>query len=105
MGELHRDDAIGLEQKLHAGNEIIDIRHVRQNVITEQQIRSAKLLANLSGSSPSEEAANRPNTTGDGGLGHVVRRLDAENRNAASNEMLQQVPVVAGNFHHAATGA
>ena len=36
--ELDGDHAGGLEQDLHPGNEVVEIRHVSQDVVGEQQI-------------------------------------------------------------------
>ncbi len=36
--ELHRDDAAGLEQDLHAGDEVVEVGHVGEHVVAEQQV-------------------------------------------------------------------
>ena len=36
--ELHRDRAAGVEQHLHAGNEVVEIRNVGEHVVAEQEI-------------------------------------------------------------------
>src|ERR1019366_10715832 len=37
--KFHGDDAARLEQALHAGNEVIQIRYVCQHIVAEQQVR------------------------------------------------------------------
>ena len=43
MRKLHRDHALRLEQALHAGDEVVQVRHVRQHIVAEHQIGLAVL--------------------------------------------------------------
>src|SRR5271154_818078 len=36
VGEFHGDKAVGLKQEFHAGNEVVDIRNLREHVIAEE---------------------------------------------------------------------
>jgi hypothetical protein len=99
VGELHRDHAARLEQELHAADEIIDVRHVRQHVVAEQEIRPALLGGDRGRGLPAEELDGRRDALGDRGLRDVRCRLDAATRHAARDEVLQQIAVVARDLH------
>ena len=86
-------------------DEVVDVGHVGQHVVAQQQVGLAVLARDLAraargrrsgpwSGTPFSTAASRD----------VGRRLDAQHRHAARDEMLQQVAVVAGDLHHLAAG-
>src|SRR6266704_4491641 len=78
MRKFHGDNALRLEEDLHAANKIIDVRDVSKHVVTEQQIGM------LAGSNEfaSCAAAKKLNQRGDALLNrngsHICSRLNAE---------------------------
>jgi hypothetical protein len=53
--ELHGDDAVWRQQDLHAGNEIVEIGHVGQHVVPEQQAGRAMFRPKPRGGVPAKE--------------------------------------------------
>ena len=98
VGEFHRDHATRLEQDLHSRNKVIDVGHVRKDVVSKQQVGLAKSLRHLPRRGNSKELDCRTNSLLLRDQRHVCRRLDPEHGNAGSDEMLQQISVVARNL-------
>ena len=103
--ELHRDRAARGEQVFHAADEVVDVGHVGQHVVAQQQVGLAVFAGDVGGGGPAHEAHRRRDTLADGHLGDVGGRLDPQHRDAGGDEVLEQVAVVAGDFHHAAVRA
>ena len=77
MRKFHGDDTAGAEQDLHAPDEIVDVRNVRENVVAEQQVRPEHPAA----ISPRAVAAEERQWYGypfDRNLGDVRGGLDAQ---------------------------
>ncbi len=102
MRKLHRDDTAGGQQAFHAADEIVEIRHVRQHVISQQQVRKAVFARDGFRGCGAEETYGRRNPLLDRDLRDVCSRLDPEYRNAPRDEVLQQVAVVARDLHYPA---
>jgi hypothetical protein len=101
VGELHRDDAAGPEQDLHAPDEVVEVRYVGQHVVAQQQV-GVRLGGERLGRLHAEELDERRDALLQRDLGHVGRRLDPEHGHAALVEVLQQVAVVGGELHDVA---
>ena len=95
VGELHRQHAARREDDLHAGDEVVEIRHLREHVVAEEQVGRAAVRRELLGQLDSEEAHQGGHALRFGGRGDVGRRLDAERRDAGLDEPLQEIAVVA----------
>ena len=93
---------LGLEQdRLIPADEIIQIGNVRQDVVADQQIRLTNSLAIRCAPSRHRRIAPSvgipfPIAT----FGDVRRRLDPQNGHACLHEVLEQIAVIAGDFHH-----
>ena len=98
--KLHRDDAAGREQPLHAGDKVVEVRHVREDIVSQQKVGTTLLRRDRLRRAAAEEGHARRNSLGFGRVGDVGCRLDAEHRHAPGHEVLQQVAVVAGDLHH-----
>ena len=95
----------GFEQDLHAGDEVVEVGHVGEHVVAEQQVGCA--------TPPRSEpcAVCRPKNSTSVGipfcsatLRDVGGGLDAEHGDPALVEVLQQVAVVGGELDHVAVG-
>ena len=87
---------VGLSSDLHPGHEVVQIGHVGQHVVADEQVG----LFALGGQCPcgvgAEEAASASgHLLLARGLGDIGGRFDAEHRNARCDEVLQQIAVVA----------
>src|SRR5690606_22564263 len=102
--EFHGNDAVGLKEDLHAANQVVNIRHVRQYIVSDEQVGLAVfLLQGLSGFN-TEEAYLCADALLDGILGHVRRGLDAQHGNTLVYKILEEVTIVAGHFRNQAIG-
>ncbi len=102
MRKLQRNDAFGLQQQLQATNKVIEIRHLRQNIVTDQEVGLASCTDQFGGKRRAEEIHARRHALGDCRFGHIGRRFDAKDRNALRQKMLQQIAVIAGDLDHEA---
>ena len=75
-------------------DEVVEVRHVREHVVAEQQVGLAALGRQRARPLDAEELARASGCPSLGHRGDVRRRLDAEHRHAALHEVLQQVAVV-----------
>ena len=102
--ELERDDALRLEQERHAGDEVVEVRHLRQHVVADDEVGPLALGDELGRQPLAEELDPARYALLHRDLGDVGGRLDAEHRHAQRQEVLQQIAVVAGQLDHQAVG-
>jgi len=102
--ELHRDHAAGLQQRPHAGDEVVQVGDVREHVVAEQQV-GRRVPGHGARGLDAEELDQRCDPLLLGHLRDVRGRLDAEHRDLALVEELQQVAVVGGDLDDAAVRA
>ena len=89
MRELERDDALRRQQELHGGDEVVEVGHLRQDVVADDEIGALALGDEALGQCGAEELHQRGNIAAARGFGHVGGRLDAEHGHAQGQEMLQ----------------
>src|SRR6185369_3911680 len=75
MRELHCDDTALLQQDRHPADKVVDVGHVREDVVTQQQVDTPVLGRDFLRSAAPEEFDGRRNALGDGHFGHVRRWL------------------------------
>jgi len=99
MGKLHGDDSGGCKQDFHAGDKIVDVRDVRQNVVAQQQVGANLSFDHVGCGGFSEKLRAGGNSMLlDGNFGDVFGRLDAQHVDAPFLEILQEIAVVAGDL-------
>ena len=87
----------GFSSSLHAGDEVVEVGHLGQHVVADQQVGAVPLAARAGSRARRAEELDerrRPRCS-TRAFGDVGGRLDAEHRNAVLDEVLQQVAVVA----------
>ena len=94
-----------LQQDRETADEIVDIGHMRQDVVRHQQVGRDALLAQPRRGFHTEKGDLGRDALFDRRRGDVGRRLHAEHADAAPLEILQQVAVVAGDLHDHRIGA
>jgi hypothetical protein len=82
------------EKRGDARGEVVDVGHLREHVVPEDEIRMAALGREAGAELGTEELRDRLDPAGDRGVGDVPRGLDAEHGDALREEVLEQVPVV-----------
>ena len=97
-GELEHDSPRRSQAAPHRLQEVVDLRHVREDVVPDHQVGRAECLEHLGHSFETEEPAEgrdppRPRVGRD-----VGGRLHAEHGDAARLEVLQEVSVVASDL-------
>src|SRR5690349_6526454 len=102
MRELKGEHTFRLQQDREPGNEIVELRHVREHVVADDQVGADAALRQLYGRFAAEEADLRRNARGHRRAGDVGGRLDAQYRDAQRLEVLEQITVVAGDLDHLA---
>ncbi len=105
MRELHRDRAGRLQEDAEAVHEAVQIGNVGEDVVPDDEVGLPPVGRQLPRQLRSEESLDRGNPPFDRARRHVRRRLDSEDGNPARREVLQEVPVVAGDFDDPAAGA
>ena len=87
----------GLEQDLHAGDEVVEVGDVGEHVVAEQQVGGG-LAGERGGGLAAEELDERRDALLQRHLRDVGGRLDPEHGDLALVEVLQQVAVVGGDL-------
>ena len=105
MRELDRRRAVGLEQPCNPRHEVIEQRHMRQHVVGDDQVGLPAVRNQLLGQTLAEELHQGGNADFFRSRRDGTGRIDAEHRHAHVNEVLQQVPIVAREFHDQAVFA
>ena len=105
MRELERDDALRRQQMRHAGDEVVEVGHLRQHVVADDEVGGLAFGDEPLGEADAEELDQRRDVLLARDLGDVGGRLDAGDGHAERQEMLQQIAVVAGDLVDAALRA
>ena len=99
--KFHRHDPVWSEKDLQASHEIVDVGHVREHVVSDDQIRGSGVADEIAGGLPPEETDDRRHAALHGRFRHVGGGLDAEHGNPLLDEVLEQIAVVRGDLDHA----
>ena len=99
MGKLERCHATGRKHPCHSGDEVVYVRYLREDVVTDDQVCSSAVCRQPLGQSLGEEVDESRYAPLDRCLGNVTGRVDSENRNSPSDEMLKEVTVVRCELH------
>ncbi len=94
----------GFQQARDAGDEVVEIGNLRQDVVAGDQIGLQALGGELIGELDAKELRPCGHALLDGHARNVLGRLDAEHRHPERQEMLQQIAVVARQFDDEAVG-
>ena len=89
MWELHGNNTTWFQQQFHPRNKIIQIRHVRQNIIAQQQIRFAIFIGICNCRFATVETHFGSDTTFLSFFGDIGSWLNPEYRNTSSGKVLQ----------------
>src|SRR5713226_6522654 len=87
--EFQSDYSPVSEQAFHSGNETVEIRHLREHIVAEEQIRTFSFRRQFSSHLPVEKPDERRDVSLERSRGDISRRFNAENRNPASDEILE----------------
>ena len=102
LRELERDDARGLQRDADPGDERVQVGHLREHVVADDQVGGEALGHERLRVLLVEELHARGNALLLRDARDVGRGLDPERGDAASHEVAQQVAVVAGELDHLA---
>ena len=103
--ELQGDHALRLEQARHPAHEVVEVGHLRQHVVADDEIGALALRHELGRELRSEEIDAGGYALLDRHLGDVGRGLDAQDGNAQRQEVLQQVAVIARQLDDETVGS
>jgi hypothetical protein len=71
VGEFDADDTVRLEGGGQPGDEIVDVRHMRQHVVRHDQVRREPARHKIARCCPAEKTRFRGDTNAPRGLGHI----------------------------------
>ena len=97
--ELEGGDALGAKQDTEAVDEIGQVGDVGEHIVGRHQVSTHALPGKTRRCFAAEKRNLGGDALGDGGLGGASGRLDAQYRDVPFKEVLQEVTVVAGDFH------
>src|SRR5690348_1988810 len=100
--ELDRKHTLRFQEQLHPGNEIAQVGNLGQNIVADEQVRLFALRRQFRPEFLAKEPDQRRYVLFFRYLRDIGSRLDAKDRYFALYEVLQQVTIVAGQFHNQA---
>ena len=92
----------GRSSKAMPATKIIELRHVREHIVGDDEVRLAALRCQFRGDLLAEKLDQRRHADFFSSRRHRIGRIDPEHRNAHAQEILEQVAIVAGQFNHQA---
>ena len=98
--KLHVHQPAGLESRPQASNEVVDVWHVGQHVVADDEVGLPALCGQALRQGHAEELLKRLHALLARGFGRACRGLYAKGGHPGLAHVLQQVAVVAGNLHH-----
>ena len=98
VGELERRRPVRREELGDAGDEVVDVRHLGQHVVAEDEVCRATFGRQSCAELGAEELRDRRHAAGHRSLCHVARRLDSQHRDPLRQEVLEEVAVVRGEL-------
>src|SRR3954454_7145295 len=102
--ELNRDHATFREQDLHPRNKIVEVGHVRENIVGRNQIRMQSFGNHLARHIGTEILLARRYADLSGCVRYLFRRLDPQAAYSALNEILEQITVAGCQLHDETRG-
>jgi hypothetical protein len=105
MREFHCDRAGRLQQDWQSGDEVVQVRHVRQHIIGADQVRVLACVNQPASGRLAEECDLGRHAECLGNRGDVGGRLHAKYGNVPLTEILEKVAIVAGQFYDERSGA
>src|SRR6516164_4461329 len=99
VGHLDNRDAVVLQQETNALNETVQIGNVGEDVVADDHVGSLATCRPLPSETLAKKRTERRHTDLLRRPGRALGRVNAENRDAMFNKVLQQVTVVAGQFN------
>ena len=96
--ELERRGPVVAEQDLDAGDEVVQVGHLREHVVADDEARALPFVDEPLRRLAAEERHERRHAPFLRRLRDVRRRIDPEDRNPGADEVLQQVAVVRGEL-------
>src|SRR5215470_5034034 len=102
MRKFKRQHAMRLQHQLQAFDEIVEVGHLRQDVVSKNQVGGASVGDELFGYFSSEKLDQSWHALRHCHFRDIGRRLNAKDRHVLLDEILQQISVIAGDFDHEA---
>ena len=99
MRKLHGNDASWFEQDFHSSNKIIEVRHLREDVVAEEQISSLAGGREFACCFRAKELDESRNAFLNRDSSDVCRGFDSQYRYLLLDKVLQQVAIVARHFY------
>ena len=98
VGEFEDDSAFGLQKRLQAGDEVVGVWGVGEDVVAEDEVSFFAGGGEFFGKVVAEEFDDGFDAFFAGDFGDVGGGFNAEARNVGFSKVLKDLPVVAGDF-------
>src|ERR1700675_522752 len=102
MWKLQRDHSMRSQQVHHARRKIVEVRHLCQHIVSDDEIGGLAFGYEFLRKSKTEKFDQRGNIFSPGYIGYIGRRLNTHHRHTQRQKMLKQVSIIAGDLIHAA---
>ena len=99
VGKFQCDAAVRLEQFIQPGHEVVRVRRVSENIVAENEVGLPVFTRKFRGDAAAKKFFQSLNPFFARHFRDVRRRFDAEAGNVGLDEILQQIAVIAGDFH------
>src|SRR5215510_8949320 len=100
MRKLEGDRAAWSEENLQSCHEVVEVGNLREDIVAKKQIWDFALRDELARRVAAKKSHERSHAALFRGLGDIRSGFDAEGRNAPFDEILEEVPVIAGHLDH-----
>ena len=100
--KLQRDGAARLESGFQASGEIVDVRHMGEDIVTDDQVGLATVGGQFVAKPLNKKLAEHGDSKRLGGCRGACGGFDPKARNAGGEEVFQKVAIVRGNLDHLA---
>ena len=99
MRKLKREHSVWLQENPQAGNKIVEVGDLGKHVVAKNQIGATTLSNEFLCDLRAEETYERWHAFFGGHLGDVGGGLNTEHWHLLADKVLEQVTIVAGDFH------
>ena len=104
MGKLERDCSPGFKSGLEPCREIVDLRYVSVDIVTDDQVGSSAFLSQVRAQGFTEEFAENRNPDFFRSISGTVGRLDTEAGDISPCEVPEEIAVVGTHLDNKAVG-
>ena len=100
MGKFHRQHAVGLEEHVHCGYKVVNVRHMGEYIDAAQQICPVAVFKQSCSQFCGKKVGDGGDSLGLRNSGRPCAGVNTQAGNAQFHRMLQQVTIVRAYFNN-----